>query len=64
MILLRRCVQVEPISNFGKDCGNKEIAGNQCVAGYVTLGDFSCNLCRNKIARQVAQKNVERNGTI
>ena len=26
------------------------------VAGYVTVGNFSCNLCRDKIARQVAQK--------
>ena len=26
------------------------------VAGYVTLGNFSCNLWRNKIARKVAGK--------
>ena len=26
------------------------------MARYVTLGNFSCNLCRNKIARQVAGK--------
>ena len=26
------------------------------VAGYVTLGNISCNLCRNKIARQVARE--------
>ena len=26
------------------------------IAGYVTLCDFSCNLCRNKIARQAARK--------
>ena len=26
------------------------------VAGYVTLGNLSCNLCRNKIARQVARE--------
>ena len=26
------------------------------VAGYVTLGNFSCNFCRNKIARQLAGK--------
>ena len=26
------------------------------VVGYVTLGNFSCNLCRNKIARQEAGK--------
>ena len=27
-----------------------------CVAEYVTLGNISCNLCRNKIARQVARE--------
>ena len=26
------------------------------VAGYVTLDNISCNLCRNKIARQVARE--------
>ena len=26
------------------------------VAGNVTVGNFSCNLCRNKIARQFARK--------
>ena len=26
------------------------------VAGYVTLGNILCNLCRNKIARQVARE--------
>ena len=26
------------------------------VAGYVTLGNISCNLYRNKIARQVARE--------
>ena len=26
------------------------------VAGYVTLGNISCNFCRNKIARQVARE--------
>ena len=26
------------------------------VAVYVTLGNISCNLCRNKIARQVARE--------
>ena len=26
------------------------------LAGYVTLGNFLCNLCRNKIARRVAQE--------
>ena len=25
------------------------------IAEYVTLGNFSCNLCRNKIARQVGR---------
>ena len=24
------------------------------ISGYVTLGNASCNLCRNEIARQVA----------
>ena len=32
--------------------GNKSVAWN--VAGYVTLCNFSCNLCRHNIARQVA----------
>ena len=27
-----------------------------CGAGSVTLGNISCNLCRSKIARQVARK--------
>ena len=26
------------------------------ISGHVTLGNDSCNLCRNKIARQVARK--------
>ena len=26
------------------------------VSGHVTLGNGSCNLCHNKIARQVARK--------
>ena len=26
------------------------------MARYVTLGNFSCNLCRNKISRRVARK--------
>jgi len=26
------------------------------ISGYVTLGSFSCNLHRNKSAKQVAQK--------
>ena len=26
------------------------------VAGYITLGNISCNLCRDKVARQVARE--------
>ena len=31
------------------------------ISGYVTLGNVSCNLCRNKIARQVARKTAQSN---
>ena len=47
--------KVELTSTFRNDCGNKKIA-KISVAGYVTLGNISCNLCRNKIARQVARE--------
>ena len=45
--------KVEPSSTSGNDCGNKKFR-EIFVAGYVTLGNFSRNLCHNKIARQVA----------
>ena len=47
--------KVELTSTFRNDCGNKKIATNVC-SRYVTLGNISCNLCRNKIARQVARE--------
>ena len=47
--------KVELTSNFRNDCGNKKMR-QIYVAGYVTLGNISCNLCRNKIARQVARE--------
>ena len=47
--------KVELTSTFPYDCGNKKIATNVC-SGHVTLGNISCNLCRNKIKRQVARK--------
>ena len=34
------------------------------VAGYVTLGNISCNLCRNKIARQVAREIAKFNSAL
>ena len=34
------------------------------VAGYVTLGNISCNLCRNKIARQVAREIAQCNSAL
>ena len=34
------------------------------VAGYVTLGNISFNLCRNKIARQTAREIAECNNAI
>ena len=33
------------------------------ILGHVTLGNGSCNLCRNKIARQVARKIAQCNST-
>ena len=33
------------------------------IAGHVTPCNFSCNLCRNKIARQVARKIAQCNTT-
>jgi len=34
------------------------------VAGYVTLGNISCNLCRNKIARQAAREIAQCNSAL
>ena len=48
--------KVELTSTFRNDCGNKKKLRQMSVAGYVTLGNISCNLCRNKIARQVARE--------
>ena len=33
-----------------------KVLGGMSEAGYVTLGNFSCTLCRKKIAREVAGK--------
>ena len=40
---------------FAMIAGTKKLQ-QMSVAGYVTLGNISCNLCRNKIARQVARE--------
>ena len=34
------------------------------LSGYVTLGNISRNLCRNKIARQVARKTAQCNSAL
>ena len=47
--------KVELTSTFRNESGNKKLQ-QMSVAGYVTLGNISCNLCRNKIARQVARE--------
>ena len=48
-------LQVELIST-SRDCGgNKNVAQNVCRRVLYT-GQVSCNLCPNKIARQVAGK--------
>jgi len=49
--------KVEPTSSSRNDCGTKKVARHK-LSGYVTLGNFSCNLYRNKIARQVAKKSA------
>ena len=36
-------------------CGGKKLR-DTIISGYITLRNFSCNFCRNKIARQVAWK--------
>ena len=56
LAMLRNALRkVELTSTFRNDCGNKKIATNVC-SRYVTLGNISCNLYRNKIARQVARE--------
>ena len=47
--------KIEQISTSRNVTATKKQRG-MSVAGYVTVGKFSCNLCRNKIARQVARK--------
>ena len=43
----------ESSSTFCNSCSNKKVP-EMSVEGYVTLGNFSCNLCCNKIVRRVA----------
>ena len=40
--------KVEPSSTSGNDCGNKKFQ-EMFVAGYVTLGNFSRNLCQQNL---------------
>ena len=46
--------KVELTSTFRNDCGNKKIATDVRVC--YGLGNISCNLCRNKIARKLQEK--------
>ena len=41
-----RVAQIEPTSTSRNDCGNKKLR-DMVVSGRVTLGNDSCNLCRN-----------------
>lgn len=47
--------EAELISTSRNGGGNKMLR-KMSLGGYVTLGNFSCNLCRKKIARQVGGK--------
>ena len=55
--------EVEPTSTSPNGCGNKKKI-DVFISGYVALGNVSCNLCRNKIARQVARKTAQCNSAL
>ena len=48
--------EVEPTSTFRNEIAAKKKLQDMLISGHVTLGNDSCNLCRNKIARQVVRK--------
>ena len=43
------------LSSTFHNCYSNKKMRDMSAAGYVILGNFSCNLCHNKIARRVAQ---------
>ena len=58
-----RCGKQNRLLLFATIAATKKLR-QMSVAGYVTLGNISCNLCRNKTARQVAREIAQCNSAL